>query len=104
MPHAVRDGPLVETDSSAVNLSSAVAVGEPHSCLLPGPGGEIRAPLLCPLAVRAVRGAGVPIGAELVAVGVRRFGAVPDLALGDGDDALSHAQPGKPGRTRQREG
>src|SRR5579875_1740203 len=92
MPRTVEDSPLIEAHGGRVDLSRAVPVGEANPCLPPSPGGEVRAPFLSSLTARARGGAGMPEGAELVAVGVGGIGPVANLAPGDRHDTLAQTQ------------
>ena len=87
MPGAVVGPPDVEAGGVAVEVPRRQLVGHLGAGLLPDPGGEVGTPLLVEVLVAAVVDAGVPVGAELVAVGVGGVRLVAHLALGDGDDA-----------------
>ena len=61
-PRAVGDTPFVEADGGAVDLIGTKTVSHGHAGLLPGPGGEVGAPLLRLLAARTVPRPRVPEG------------------------------------------
>ena len=74
---AVRQHPKYEADGAAVDLSRAVAVGNCTPAFFQAQAAKSEHHF-GRLAARAVRRAGAPDGAQVVAIGVGRFGAVPN--------------------------